>query len=53
MENNVLDGVSFDETVRNDNLDVISIEQINSKKEDKNKIKIQKFQMIYLKKSII
>ncbi len=57
IENNVLDGVSFDETVRNDNLDVISIEQINSKKEDKNKIKIQKisddlFKKIYNLKTI-
>ena len=57
IENNVLDGVSFDETVKNDNLDVISIEQINSKKEDKNKIKIQKlsddlFKKIYNLKTI-
>ena len=41
IENNVLDGQSFDETVQNDNLEIILIERINSKKEDENKTKIK------------
>ena len=41
IENNVLDGQSFDETVQNDNLEIILIEKINSKKEDENKTKIK------------
>ena len=41
IENNVLDGQSFDETVQNDNLEIIIIERINSKKEDENKAKIK------------
>ena len=41
IENNVLDGQSFAETVQNDNLEIILIERINSKKEDENKTKIK------------
>ena len=41
VENNILDGQSFDETVQNDNLEIILIEKINSKKEDENKTKIK------------
>ena len=41
IENNVLDGQSFAETVQNDNLEIILIEKINSKKEDENKTKIK------------
>ena len=36
-----MDGQSFDETVQNDNLEIILIERINSKKEDENKTKIK------------
>ena len=41
IENNVLDGMTFDETVQSNNFNVVSIEQINSKKEGKNKTKIK------------
>tara|TARA_B100000242_G_C43041012_1_gene485705 strand:+ start:63 stop:1514 length:1452 start_codon:yes stop_codon:yes gene_type:complete len=51
IENNVLDGQSFDETSKNSNIDVVSIKKINAKKEDekKNKIDIpdELFQKIY------
>ena len=40
IENNVLDGQSFDETANNNNLKIIKIDKINSKKEDQNKNKI-------------
>ena len=40
IENNILDGQTFDETVQNDNLSVVFIKKINSNKEDENKIKI-------------
>ena len=40
IENNVLDGQSFDETAKNNNLKIIKINKINSKKEDSNKNKI-------------
>ena len=42
IENNILDGQSFDETIKNDNLQFISIEKINAKKEDSNKNKVKK-----------
>ena len=42
IENNILDGQSFDETIKNDNLQFISIEKINAKKEDTNKNKVKK-----------
>ena len=42
IENNILDGQSFDETVKTNNLNVISLAKINSKKEDENKKKIEK-----------
>ena len=42
IENNILDGQSFDEVVQNYNLIVNSIKKINSKKEDENKNKINK-----------
>ena len=41
IENNILDGQSFDETVKTNNLNVISLAKINSKKEDENKTKIK------------
>ena len=55
IENNILDGISFDETVKNNNLTTIFIEKINNKKEDVNKkqIKISDklFKKIYSLKS--
>ena len=42
MENNILDGQSFDDATAMNSLKVISIEKINSKKEDKNKNRIEK-----------
>ncbi len=41
IENNVLDGQSFDEAAKNVNLKVILIERINSNKEDESKNKNQ------------
>ena len=41
IENNILDGQSFDETIQNNNLKIISIEKINANKEDENKNKIK------------
>ncbi len=41
IENNILDGQSFDETVKINNLNVISLAKINSKKEGENKKKIE------------
>ncbi len=41
IENNVLDGQSFDETAKNNNLNIVFIEAINSKKEDANKKKLE------------
>ncbi len=41
IENNVLDGQLFEETVQNNNLTTILIKRINAKKEDENKIKIK------------
>ncbi len=57
IENNVLDGQSFDETTQNSNLKVISIKKINANKEDENKNKIKDlpdnlFKKIYNLKSI-
>ena len=57
IENNVLDGQSFDDTTEMNNLKVISIENINSKKDDKNKNKIknlsdQLFKKIYNLKTV-
>tara|TARA_B100000941_G_scaffold287121_1_gene261759 strand:+ start:9 stop:1463 length:1455 start_codon:yes stop_codon:yes gene_type:complete len=57
IENNVLDGQTFDETIQNNKLKSILIENINSKKEDKNKNKIENlsdnlFKKIYSLKSI-
>ena len=40
IENNILDGQSFSETVSNNNLKSLSVKMINSKKEDENKNKI-------------
>ena len=42
IENNVLDGQSFDETIQSENLDVVFIDKINANKEDEKKIKIEK-----------
>ncbi len=57
IENNVLDGQSFEETARNNNLNIISIKKINASKEDKNKNKIKDlpdnlFKKIYKLKNI-
>ena len=57
IENNILDGQSFNETVKSNNLKVISIENINKKKENLNKDKISNlsdnlFKKIYSLKSI-
>ena len=43
IENLVLDGKSFDETSKDNNLKIITIDKINSKKEDQNKNKIKRF----------
>jgi peptidyl-prolyl cis-trans isomerase D len=40
IENQVLDGKSFNETVKDNNLKTITIDKINAKKEDLNKTKI-------------
>ncbi|MDC0943112.1 SurA N-terminal domain-containing protein [Pelagibacteraceae bacterium] len=42
IENQVLDGKSFDETSKDNNLKIITIDKINAKKEDQNKNKINK-----------
>ena len=57
IENNVLDGQSFDDTTEMNNLEVVSIKNINSEKEDKNKNKIknlsdQLFKKIYNLKTV-
>ena len=57
IENNVLDGRSFDDTTEMNNLKIVSIKNINSKKEDKNKNKIenlsdQLFKKIYNLKTV-
>ncbi len=43
IENNILDGQTFEETSQNDNLKVITIKKVNAKKEDENKKKIKDF----------
>ncbi len=43
LENNVLDGQSFNESARNYNLEIISINKINANKEDESKNKIKDF----------
>jgi len=40
IENQVLDGKSFDETAKENNLKIVKINKINAKKEDQNKNKI-------------
>jgi hypothetical protein len=40
IENQVLDGKSFDETSKDNNLKIVKINKINAKKEDQNKNKI-------------
>ena len=52
IENNVLDGLSFDEAVEQNNLKVVTIKNINAKKEDDKKNKFKDisdklFQKIY------
>ena len=42
LENNILDGQSFNEAAQSSNLNVISINKISSIKEDENKKKIEK-----------
>ena len=41
IENNILDGQTFDETVQNDNLNTVLIKKIDSNKQDENKNKIE------------
>ena len=41
LENNILDGQTFNEAVQNSNLDVISINKVTANKEDENKKKIE------------
>ena len=41
IENNILDGQTFDETVQNDNLNTVLIKKIDSNKQDENKNKIK------------
>ena len=43
LENNVLDGQSFNESARNYNLEIISINKINANKENESKNKIKDF----------
>ena len=57
IENNTLDGQSFDESIKNNNLKVISFKKVNANKEDENKKKIENlsdnlFKKIYNLKSI-
>ena len=40
IENQVLDGQSFEETIKDNNLKIVKIDKINAKKEDENKNKI-------------
>ena len=42
IENQVLDGKPFDETSKDNNLKIVTIDKINAKKEDQNKNKINK-----------
>ena len=56
IENNILDGQSFDDTVQSDNLKVVVLKNINAKMEDENKNKIKNitdnlFKKIYSLKS--
>ena len=53
IENNTLDGQSFDETVKNNNLKVILYNKINAKKEDEKKIKLEIYRINYSKKYLI
>ena len=41
IENQVLDGKSFDETAKDNNLKIVKINKINTKKEDQNKSRLQ------------
>ena len=50
LENDILDGQSFEETVKKNNLDIISFEMMNANKEDKNKNKIKNLQDNLFKK---
>ena len=57
IENYVLDGQSFDETVQNDNLESITVKKINANKEDEDKNKVKNisdnlFKKIYSMNSI-
>ena len=57
IENNLLDGQSFEETALNNNLKIIVIEKVNANKEDENKNKItvvsdEFFKKIYNLKSV-
>ena len=57
IENNTLDGQSFDESIKNNNLKVISFKKVNANKEDDGKNKIENlsdnlFKRIFNLKSI-
>ena len=41
LENNILDGQTFEETAQKANLNVISIQKVNANKENENKVKIE------------
>ena len=41
IENNVLDGQSFDETIKENNLNILEFNKINAKKENIKKIKVE------------
>jgi len=56
IENNILDGQSFDDAIKINNLKVVSFKMINAKKENENKIKVENlsdnlFKKIYNLKS--
>ena len=50
IENNILDGKTFDESIQTYNLDVILLNKINRNKEDENKEKIENLPDILFKK---
>ena len=57
IENNILDGQSFEETAESNNIKIIKIDKINAKKENQNKVKIKNipddlFKKIYYIKKI-
>ena len=47
LENNILDGQSFEEAAQKANLNVISIKKVNANKENENKVKIENLSEVY------